>query len=123
MLVLFVTVGVGYGFLREVLRDVTTQSLDPLLIILFDILSSLIFMALVLWLAFYISRNGMSKPLAVLLLVVGALLTFSHLIRYAGFVNLNFLSNMSYPGFLFVTGSFLLIYGVIFLLRPLKPKQ
>ncbi len=117
VLVFFAVVGIGDGFLREVLRDVTMQTLDPLLIILFDIFSALIFMALVLWLAFYLSRNDMSKPLATFLIVVGALLTFSQLIRYSGWINLGLLSDMSYPGFTLITGSFLLIIGIISLFR------
>jgi len=120
MLVLFVTVGIGYGFLREIMRQVTARLLDPLFIILFDVFSALIFMALVLWLAFYLSRKGMSQPLALLLIVVGALLTFYQLIRYTGIVPMafDFLSSFNYPGFSLVTGSFLLISGIIAICGP-----
>lgn len=125
MLVLFVAIGIGYGFLREIMRQVTARLLDPLFIILFDIFSALIFMALVLWLAFYLSRNGMSKPLALLSIVAGALLTFYQLIRYTGIVPLalDFLSRINYPGFSLVTGSFLLISGIVFLIHPMQPQR
>lgn len=125
MLVLFVVIGIGYGFLREVLRGVTARTFDPLLIILFDIFSALIFMALLLWLAFYLSRNGMSKPLALLQIVVGTLLTFCPLIRHTGIVPMafDFLGRMNYPGFSLVTGSFLLISGIVFLIHPVQPQR
>lgn len=123
LLTLFFIVGIGYGFLREAVEDIVTKSLDPLYMILFDILSALVFMGLAIWLAFYIFKNGMPKLLAVLLIVAGALLTFYQLIRYTGIVPLDFLSRMNYPGFSLVTGSFLLISGGVFLIHPMTPQR
>ena len=118
VLVVFIAIGIGYGFLREALRDLTAQTLNPLLMILFDILSALIFIALAFYLSINLERNRVSKPLAILILVAGVFLTFAQLIRYSGILSLGFLSGMSYPGLFIITGSFLMIYGLFYLFRP-----
>ncbi len=65
----------------------------------------------------------MSKPLAILFILAGIFLTFHQLFRYSGFFNLEFISNMYYPGFSLVSGSFLLISGILILYQGVQSKR